>query len=302
MGEPSRRVSFKYDPFGRRIYKSSSSATSVFAYDGDNLIEETNSSGTAVARYAQGENIDEPLAMLRSGTASYYEQDDLGSVTSLSNTAGALAQTYTLDSFGKQTASSGSLTNPFQYTGRELDSETTLYYMRARYFDPTTGRFVSEDPVGLGPFLDSVNLYAYVKNDATNYIDPFGLYKLKPGVPKPWASLDSLLTCIESKSGVPLTATSTNEPPPMSPHGPDDPHRRAAGLAADVRYPTNPGDVNKVLCAASNCGAGFARDEGAHPSKNSNAPHIHIQLPAGPGNSRGDLPGYGDKRCKGCSQ
>jgi RHS repeat-associated protein len=85
--------------------------------------------------------------MLRSSAASYYEQDGLGSVTSLSNAAGALAQTYAFDSFGKQTASSGSLTNPFQYAGRELDSETGLYYMRARYFDPQAGRFLSEDPI-----------------------------------------------------------------------------------------------------------------------------------------------------------
>ena len=54
------------DPFGRRIYKSSSVGTSVFAYDGDNLAEETNASGGVVARYSQGLNIDEPLAMLRS--------------------------------------------------------------------------------------------------------------------------------------------------------------------------------------------------------------------------------------------
>jgi hypothetical protein len=61
--------------------------------------------------------------------------DGLGSVTSLSNSAGALGQTYSFDSFGKQTASAGSLVNPFQYTGRELDSETGLYYYRARYYD-----------------------------------------------------------------------------------------------------------------------------------------------------------------------
>src|SRR5438046_1947242 len=98
-------VSFKYDPFGRRIYKSSSSGTSVYAHDLDNLIEETNSSGAAVARYAQSGLIDEPLAMLRSATTSYYDADGLGSVTSLSNAAGALAQTYTYDSFGNVTAS-----------------------------------------------------------------------------------------------------------------------------------------------------------------------------------------------------
>src|SRR5437773_6121522 len=89
-------VSFKYDPFGRRIYKSSSSGTSVYAYDDVNLIEETNASGAVVARYSQTQNIDEPLAMLRGGTTSYYEVDGLGSVTSLSSPAGALAQTYTL--------------------------------------------------------------------------------------------------------------------------------------------------------------------------------------------------------------
>src|SRR5580693_8251329 len=67
--------SFKYDPFGRRIEKSSSAATSVFAYDADNLIEETNSSGAVVARYSQTDNIDEPLAMLRSSATSYYNAD-----------------------------------------------------------------------------------------------------------------------------------------------------------------------------------------------------------------------------------
>ena len=102
-------VSFKYDPFGRRIYKSSGSGTSIFAYDGNKLIEETNSAGGVVARYSQGLNIDEPLAMFRSATTSYYHADGLGSVTSLSSSAGSLVQTYGYDSFGKQTSSSGSL-------------------------------------------------------------------------------------------------------------------------------------------------------------------------------------------------
>ena len=113
-------MSFAYDPFGRRIKKVSNAGTSIYACDGDNLIEETNSSGAVVARYSQGLNIDEPLAMLRSSTTSYYEADGLGSITSLSSGAGSLAQTYTFDSFGKTTNSSGSLTNPFQYTGARI--------------------------------------------------------------------------------------------------------------------------------------------------------------------------------------
>lgn len=165
-------VSFKYDPFGRRIYKSSSSGTSIYAYDSDNLIEETNSSGTVVARYTQTESVDEPLAMLRSSTTSYYQADGLGSVTSLSNTAGALAQTYTFDSFGKLTASSGSLTNPFQYTGREWDTETNLQFSRARYYDPVPGRFLSEDSVR-SPIQR--NHYKYVRNNPSNRVDSSGL-------------------------------------------------------------------------------------------------------------------------------
>ena len=102
-------------------------------YDGVNLVEETNASSSVVARYSQGASFDEPLAMFRSATTNFYEEDGLGSVTLLSNAAGAVVQTYTLDSFGNQTASSGSLTNPFQYKARELDSETSLYYMRALF-------------------------------------------------------------------------------------------------------------------------------------------------------------------------
>ena len=147
--------------------------SSLFAYDGDNLIEEANSSGTEVASYSQGLNIDEPLAMDRSSVASFYEADGLGSVTSLSSTAGVLAQTYTFDSFGKQTAATGSLTNPFQYTARESDAETGLYYYRARYYDPASGRFALGDPIR---WAGGLNLYRYVKNQPEILSDPSGLF------------------------------------------------------------------------------------------------------------------------------
>lgn len=164
--------SFKYDPFGRAAFtsprqaKRASTPTTV-----NNLIEETNSSGIAVARYSDSLNIDEPLAMLRSSTTSFYDADGLGTITSLANTAGSLAETYTFDSFGNQTASSGSLTNSFQYTAREFDPETSLYYNRARYYDSPTGRLLSED---LFHNYLYKSFYSYVFNSPTNATDPTG--------------------------------------------------------------------------------------------------------------------------------
>jgi RHS repeat-associated protein len=110
--------------------------------------------------------------MLRSGATSYFHADGLGSVTSLSNAAGTIANTYTYDSFGKLTASTGSLVNPFQYTARENDSETGLYYYRARYYDPAAGRFISEDPIN---FFGGENFYRYVYNSPVGLTDPMGL-------------------------------------------------------------------------------------------------------------------------------
>jgi RHS repeat-associated protein len=179
----SGTVTFRYDPFGRRIYKSSSNGASIFAYDGDDPIEEANAGGAVVARYTQTQNIDEPLAMLRSSTTSYFHADGLGSVTSLSSAAGTLVQTYGYDSFGKQLCSTGSLTNPFQFAARESDSETGLYYYRARYYDPTGGRFLSEDPIR---FDGETNFYAYTGNSPISWYDPYGLDSLH------WASADAL--------------------------------------------------------------------------------------------------------------
>jgi len=134
--------------------------------------DELSSLVATSAGFEQGLGIDKPLALRASGSTYYYQADGLGSTTSLSNSAGALANTYVYDSFGNLTSSAGSVTNPYQFTARELDSETGLYYYRARYYDPTVGRFLSEDPIG---FIANVNFYAFVGNNPARLIDPFGL-------------------------------------------------------------------------------------------------------------------------------
>jgi len=165
-------VSFKYDPVGRRIQKTFGSSTTNYIYDGAGIAEEVSGSGTILAKYAQGEGIDEPMAMSRSGAILYYHADGLGTITSLTDGSGSAQAAYTYDSFGKQILGTGSVTNPFRYTGRELDQETGLYYYRARYYDQNTGRFLTEDPLG---HTGGINFYEFVSNDPSNRVDPLGL-------------------------------------------------------------------------------------------------------------------------------
>src|SRR6202022_238286 len=85
----------------------------------------------------------------------------------------------------------------FQYTGRELDSETMLYFMRARYFDPASGRFISEDPV---TFLGGHNFYHYVGNNPLIFADPSGLAKICKVPPVgPHSKLPSQITTCASQ-------------------------------------------------------------------------------------------------------
>ena len=135
------------------------------------------SSGSVLARYVQGSEVDRTLGQFRSATASYYEQDGQGSVSSLSDSTGALASSYTYDSYGRLTASTGSVVNSLQYAGREFDLETGFYFNRARYYDSSTGRFWSEDPIA---FYGGTNFYSYVSNNPLNFTDPSGLCAKKP--------------------------------------------------------------------------------------------------------------------------
>jgi RHS repeat-associated protein len=116
--------------------------------------------------------------MQRGTTTDYYEADGVGSVTSLTATDGTVAESYTYDSFGNTTNSPGSLTNFLRYTAREFDTETGLYYYRARYYDPNSGKFLSEDPFR---FNAGVNFYEYAADEPTNFVDPYGLQNAPRG-------------------------------------------------------------------------------------------------------------------------
>ena len=98
------------------------------------------------------------------GAVNYYSYDPHGSVVSSGG------KTYTYDAFGNQTNDIANDTNPFRYNGEYFDNETGYIYLRARYYDPSIGRFTTEDPI-----KDGLNWYVYCSNNPVMFVDPSGL-------------------------------------------------------------------------------------------------------------------------------
>jgi RHS repeat-associated protein len=162
-----------YDPFGGRIQKTVNGVITAYVYDGPNIVTQYDGSGNPIAGYVFSLAIDDPLSVTQGGAAYFYHKDSLGTTTDLTDSTGLTIQAYDYDSFGNIIGTSGTLTQPFTFTGREYDAETGLYFYRARYYDPQAGRFISRDPLGFA--AGDVNTYRYVGNSSPNYVDPWGL-------------------------------------------------------------------------------------------------------------------------------
>jgi RHS repeat-associated protein len=169
-------LSFKYDPFGRRIEKKSTDAegtkTTRYVYDNEDILFETDETADIGNRYIHGPGIDEPLALIDGKNTYYYHADGLGSVIALTDDRGRVVQDCEYDSLGNLHDQKNRIKQPYTYTGREWDRETGLYFYRARYYDPMEGRFISKDPIG---FKGGINLYSYTDQNPVNFIDPYGL-------------------------------------------------------------------------------------------------------------------------------
>jgi len=108
-------------------------------------------------------------------TASFYQYDGRGTVRLLTNSAGAVTDSYEYDAFGNLIASTGSTPNAYLYRGERYDADLGLYYLRARWYNPVTGRFMTRDPDS-GSIYDPASLhrYNYGRANPVNYIDPSG--------------------------------------------------------------------------------------------------------------------------------
>ena len=153
-------------------------ARAYFLWSGDHLLAELNSSATTkTAEYAYYPGMDNPQALIL-GQAIYRARlDGLSNVIALTDTAGLIQRTYAYDDWGLLT--SGSDTGGFNGRDRMrwkgalwAGPEAELYFMRNRWYEPATGRFLSEDPIGLA---GGMNLFAYSHSDPVGGRDPLGL-------------------------------------------------------------------------------------------------------------------------------
>jgi RHS repeat-associated protein len=163
----SNGATFTYDAEGRRTTKTINGITTTHVFDGPNLIEERQNDMTTATMLFGG--IDEVLARTDASGTLTFLSDPHGHTLALADATNVVTR-YTYDPFGASAATGAASTNPTQYAGRESDGD--LYYYRARYYDPSLERFLSEDPAGMS---DGPNLYGYVGNNPINWTDPFGL-------------------------------------------------------------------------------------------------------------------------------
>jgi RHS repeat-associated protein len=170
------------------ITPSSGTAT-TYTHDANNLLQ-TETTGTATIHYTWDTQPSLPLLLsdgtnyyiygtgpgpieqinTTTGAASYLLSDQLGSTRALTDSPGNLAATYIYDAWGNETGATGTTTTPFLYAGQYHDPASGLYYMRARWYDPTNGQFLSQDPEVAGTQAP----YNYGNNNPVNEMDPSG--------------------------------------------------------------------------------------------------------------------------------
>ena len=173
------KVSFTYDAEGLRTGKTVNGEKTVYVWDGDQVVMELSKGGAVQKRYIRGNDL--VYADKGENTEkTYYVTDMHGNVVQLLDESGNVTKTYEYDSFGNEVKPEKKDENPYRYCGEYYDKETEEVYLRARYYEPSVGRFITRDTyTGESNEPLSLHLYTYCENDGVNAWDPSGHYKIK---------------------------------------------------------------------------------------------------------------------------
>ena len=176
MSKAGTDISYRYDSDGKRITKTVNGTAYNYHYLGDQLVELTWSGNKLHFTY----DSTGPLSVNCNGTEYFYVKNAQGDVTGLVNASGTRVVTYTYDAWGNPLTTTGSLAatlgeqNPLRYRGYVYDTETGLYYLQSRYYNPTWGRFISTDKLIDNRSINGRNVFAYCLNNPVNHIDSNG--------------------------------------------------------------------------------------------------------------------------------
>jgi RHS repeat-associated protein len=167
---------FAYDAFGRRYLKIGNEGVRQYLYDQTSLLQEFMEHGVEVAKYEWG--ADRLASFVRqNGPRLYYHFDGLGSIAALTDGTGTVAARYHYDAWGgyRDPAEVDANPNRFGFTGHYFDTETKLYFAKARYYDAAYGRFTIQDSY-LGAISDppSLHRYLYAHGNPARFVDPTG--------------------------------------------------------------------------------------------------------------------------------
>ena len=167
---------FKYDGAGNRLEADRNGTVTRYIYDASgNLLAEADSSNQITRYYIYGAGL---LAMVDTANTMYcYHFDATGHTVALTDSTKAIVNAYAYTPFGILANQTQTIEQPFKFVGQYgvMAEDNGWYYMRARYYDPETGRFISEDPLGFDG--GDVNLYVYASNNPVMFMDPWGLCK-----------------------------------------------------------------------------------------------------------------------------
>jgi RHS repeat-associated protein len=170
---------FVYDADGKRVQKQDSSGTSKLIWDLPGILEETDGNDITQVIYTRSLNQDAGLVSALRTQEQFFSFDGLGSTDRLTDGTATVTDSYIYRAFGSVQASTGTSTNPFRYLGQAnyyFDPDITAYYLRARYYDPITARFLSRDPIRWlhGAYMQ-YHWFVYARNNPVNRLDPSGL-------------------------------------------------------------------------------------------------------------------------------